>query len=103
MEGFDVLHVRGNQGNYETSREIASKETKRSLKALFALCLTLSFGLVQTFIARAGGQGGAFVREMFGAILIFEDADAYVLVGRAPSPRRLLSRLYVHVTDTKWR
>ena len=61
--------------------ELRHKREKKSLRTLFALCLTLSLALVQAFALVIRGSRGAFVQEMFGATLMFEDAGAYVLVG----------------------
>lgn len=76
---------------YDTSEKIrlikrragvlCKKREKRSLRALFTLCLALSLALVLTFTAATRGRSGAFVQEMLGATLMFEDAGAYVLVG----------------------
>lgn len=61
--------------------KMRQKRERRSLGALFVLCLILSLALLLTFASVTGGQRGASVREMMGATLMFEDAGAYVLVG----------------------
>ncbi len=61
--------------------QLQQKRDKRSLRALILLCLTLALGLVRTFAMLTGGQRTAFVQEMSGATLMYEDAGAYVLVG----------------------
>ncbi len=61
--------------------KLRQKRERRSLGALFALCLILSLALVQTFASVTRGRRGASVQEMMGASLMFEDAGAYVLVG----------------------
>lgn len=60
---------------------LRQKRERRSLGALFVLCLILSLALVQTFASATRGRRGASVQEMMGASLMFEDAGAYVLVG----------------------
>lgn len=60
--------------------KLRQKREKRFIRTLFTLCLSLAFALVLTFAAVTKERSGVFVREMFGATLMFEDAGAYVLV-----------------------
>ncbi len=65
----------------ERAGALQARREKRSLRMLSALCLLLSFALLQTFIGVTGSLRGGSVQEMLGATLMFEDAGAYVLVG----------------------
>ena len=65
----------------ERAGELRQRREKRSLWTLAALCLILSFALLQTFVLVTEGRRGVSVQNMLGATLMFEDAGLYVLVG----------------------
>lgn len=64
------------------ARERARRREKKELRALGALCLALSAALICAMGA-AGGPEAAAVYGASGAMLLYEDAGGYVLVGLA--------------------
>lgn len=61
--------------------QLHRKRENRLLGGLSSLCAVLAFSLIGSIAAMTGGGQGGTVPGLYGAMLLFEDAGGYVLVG----------------------